>query len=118
VNRAPADRPISRVTFPARYPYVPRGRLCEAGATSVVRGDLESAGPIGWTDAADAAAVARDLRATANEQAAFAPELRAAADRVESAARNGHGILGLIEFLSREADGMRVHLVDLDADDG
>jgi hypothetical protein len=97
----------------ARYPYVPRGRFCTVSAGGPVRADLEEAGPIGWAAAGDDAAVlARDLAAVAGEQPAFAAELRAASARVQSAAARGHAVIGLIEYLSPEADGRRHWLVE------
>jgi hypothetical protein len=102
----------------ARYPLVPRGRFCGAAASpaSAVRGDLDSAGPVGWAAADDVAVLARDLAAAAGAEPAFAAELRAAADRVESAARRGLAVIGLVEYLPPEADGERQWLVDLPAD--
>ena len=95
----------------ARYPYVPHGRFCNVTSTGPVRGDLESAGPVGWAIAGDVATLARDLAAVAAEQPAFGVELRAAALRVELAARRGHAVIGLIEYLPPETDGQRTWFV-------
>jgi hypothetical protein len=95
----------------ARPPYVPRGRFCAVSATSPVRADLEGAGPIGWAAGDDVAALARELAAAARDQPAFAAELQAAATRVEAVARRGHAVIGLIEYLSPEAEGSRHWLV-------
>ena len=96
----------------ARYPYVPRGRFCSVTPAGPVRGDLEAAGPIGWAAGDDVAALARDLAAVAGEQPAFGVELRAASLRVELAARRGHAVIGLVEYLSPEAEGHRDWFVD------
>ena len=108
VQSAPPSHPF------AHYPFVPRGRFCSVTATGLVRGDLESTGPIGWAAADDVAAVARDLAALADEQQAFGVELRAASLRVELAARRGHAVIGLIEYSSPEAEGQRSWFVDLE----
>jgi hypothetical protein len=87
-------------------PYVPRGRFC-ANPAGVVRGDLDSTGPIGWAAGDDVAAIARDLAAAADKNATFAPELRAAADRVRAAARLGHAVIGFIEYVPPQSEGWR-----------
>jgi hypothetical protein len=101
----------------ARHPYVPRGRFCSAASPgNPVRGDLDSTGPIGWAAADDVAALARELAAVAGAQPAFATELRAAAERIETAAARGHAVIGLVEYLPPEAEGERKWLVDPLAD--
>jgi hypothetical protein len=101
------------VTGEDRYPYVPRGRFCTISAMGPLRGDLESTGPIGWAAGGDVAILARDLAGVADQQPAFAAELCAVSERVESAARQGHAVIGLIEPLPPETDGERTHLVHL-----
>jgi hypothetical protein len=96
----------------ARYPFVPQGRFCSVRSTGPVRGDFESTGPAGWADADGAVDLARALAAVADQQPVFAGELRAASNRVESAARRGHAVIGLIELLAPEAEGHRSFLVE------
>jgi hypothetical protein len=95
-----------------RYPFVPRGRFCGISPTGPLRGDLESTGPIGWAAEGDVATLARDLAAAANEQPAYAVDLRAASARVEAAARRGHAVIGFVEHLPPEAEGDRCFLVE------
>jgi hypothetical protein len=89
----------------ARSPFVPRGRFCAADAGAAVRADFEDTGPIGWAAGHDVADLARDLAARADEHPAFAPEIWAAAARIEAAAAGGQAVIGLVEYLSPEADG-------------
>jgi hypothetical protein len=91
----------------APYPYVPRGRFCAAGAGGAVRDDLDATGSIGWAAGDDVAAVARDLAAAARANARFAPELQAAVQRVESAASDGHAVIGFIEYVPPQSEGWR-----------
>jgi hypothetical protein len=89
----------------ARYPLVPRGRFCDANFGSLVRGDFEETGPLGWAADDDVAALARDLAALADGRPDVASELRAVSDRIAAVAGRGHAVIGLIEYLSPEADG-------------
>jgi hypothetical protein len=91
----------------APYPYVPRGRFCGPGASGVVRDDLDATGPIGWAVGDDVAALARDLADAARANARFAPELHAAAQRVESAAGQRHAVVGFIEYVPPQSEGWR-----------
>ena len=83
----------------------------------LVRADLEETGPIGWAAGDDVSALARDLAALAGDQPAFAPELAAACHRIEAAFRRGHAVVGLIEYLSPEADGEMTWFSDLEEGD-
>jgi hypothetical protein len=88
-------------------PFVPRGRFV-ANPAGAVRGDLDATGPIGWAAGDDVAGIARDLvAAAAAATAAFTPELRAAADRVASAARLGQAVIGFIEYVPPQSEGWR-----------
>lgn len=87
-------------------PYVPRGRFC-ANASGAVRGNLDSTGPIGWAAGDDVAAIARDLAAATAAHTPFAPELRAAAERVDAAARLGQAVIGFIEYVPPQSEGWR-----------
>lgn len=91
----------------APYPYVPRGRFCVSGAGGAVGDDLAATGPIGWAARDDVAVVARDLAEAARANARFAPELEAAVERVESAARQGHAAIGFIEYVPPPSEGWR-----------
>jgi len=96
----------------APYPFVPRGRFRGTNPTELVSSYLSSTGPIGWAGGDDVATVARALRAVAVEQPDFAAALRACAEKVEAAARQGHAVIGLIEYVPPENEGWRKWLVD------
>jgi hypothetical protein len=101
----------------ARYPFVARGRLCRVSPTRLVRADLESTGPVGWADDDDVARLGDALLAIGEERGAIARELGAASRRVHAAAERGHAVIGLIEYLPREAEGQRNWLSESDGSD-
>jgi len=111
VDRAAPSHPF------ARYPLVPRGRFCRVSPERLVRADFEETGPMGWAAGDDVAALARDLLALAGDRPAFAPELRTVSHRLETVSRSGHAVIGLIEYLSPEADG-EMRWFRSEADDG
>jgi hypothetical protein len=103
----------------ARFPLVPRGRFGTMHEARVVRGDLDSTGPIGWAAGDDVRLLASALAAeAARVPVAGAPSahLRAVAERARRVADEGHALLGFIEFLPPEADGQRQWLVDPECD--
>jgi hypothetical protein len=81
-----------------------------------VRPDFEETGPIGWAAAGEVAELADDLAALSAAQPAFAPELRAVSARLQAVSRRGDAVIGLIDYLSPEADGESRWFADLEGD--
>jgi hypothetical protein len=89
----------------ARYPFVPSGWFCSVDPERFVRPDFEATGPIGWAAGDDVVALARDLGTFAGDDSVFTPQLRALSRRLEAVSLRGQAVIGLIEYLSPEADG-------------
>jgi hypothetical protein len=62
------------------------------------------------------AALAHDLRTVADEHSDFAPELKAVSHRLEAVSLRGHAVIGLIEYLSAEADAEMSWFADPEMD--
>jgi hypothetical protein len=100
----------------ARYPLVPRGRFCTARPDGAVSGDLDATGPIGWAAGHDVEVLAQDLAALAGAQPSLAAKLAAVSARVAAAARDGHAVIGFIEYVSADAESARKWLIAEEGD--
>jgi hypothetical protein len=100
----------------ARYPFVPRKKFACSRRDCLVRHCFESTGPVGWAAGEDLRLIADSLRELSNREKGLPSRLRALADLLEAADRDGHAVIGWLEYLSPEAEGNRLGLVAPDED--
>ncbi|NUP10795.1 MAG: hypothetical protein HOW73_32525 [Polyangiaceae bacterium] len=94
-----------------QYPFVPHGRFLRAKRGSLCDA-FEGTGPMGWAAGEDLSDLSRAVRDFPNRNPAFMPQLRAFAERLEQAERDGHAVVGWFEEVPKEAEGHRIWLVD------
>ena len=99
-----------------RYPFVPRCKFACNRRDCLVRNYLEDTGPLGWAVGEELRTIAQSLRELSRRERAATAQLRALADRLEDAYRDGDAVLGWLEYLAPEAEGHRLWLVDSDED--
>jgi hypothetical protein len=101
----------------AAYPFVPPGRMHAQGPSFTgVCDHGRAVGPIGWAAGDDLAQLAEAYAALARATPRERARLEGVADRLRALHRRDAAVLGCLEFLSDDSDGVRTWLVDPDDD--
>jgi hypothetical protein len=99
----------------ARYPFLPKRTFACTRRVCAMLNHFEDTGPIGWAAGEDLRDIVDRLRELSSGERAPS-QLGALADRLEDADRDGHAVIGWLQYLTPEAEGRRLWLVEAEDD--